>query len=123
MVHQKRYERKRRPTAKEVGQAIDLFRPFPTIDAKATNIKLLSDRGNLRAFVNVRLFVNGSPLLLLSGVRVVRQQGQKPYVQMPCQQSKRDGKYYPTVKDLDPNLARKVKKAALDLYELSTNGF
>lgn len=114
--------RAKRPTRAQVSANIDIFRPSPTFDAEATGVRLSSASGNLRAFVNVQLALNGTPFLLLRGVRIVRQQGQQAYAQMPCQQSKRDGKYYPIAKSLDTSLASRIKSAALAAYEQALGG-
>ena len=122
MINQKASWRKKRPTRAQVAANIDIFRPSPTFDAEATGVRLSSASGNLRAFVNVQLALNGTPFLLLRGVRIVRQQGQQAYAQMPCQQSKRDGKYYPIAKSLDTSLASRIKSAALAAYEQALGG-
>lgn len=84
---------------------------------QVTGIKLTPHYGNLRAFVNVQVVVNDKPVCVLRGVRIVCQPGQRAYVQMPCQQSQRDRKYYPIIKVLDPNLDMQIKDAALGAYE------
>lgn len=117
MIHGKHRVRKPKPTLKQVSQSLDIFRPSPTFNAEATGVRLLSGSGNLRAFVNVELAVNGTPFFLLRGVRIVRQQSQKPYAQMPCQQSQRDGKYYPIARSLDAELTSSILSSALTAYE------
>lgn len=90
----------------------------PTFCVTTTGIKVLAQSyGNLRAFVNVQINIDDTPILLMRGVRIVQQPGQRAYCQMPCQQSQRDSRYYPIVKVLDPNLDMQIKQAALFAYQ------
>lgn len=84
---------------------------------EVTGIRLTHNYGNLRAFVNVRLTINDQSLMLMRGVRIVQQPHQRAYCQMPCQQSKVDGRYYSIIKTTNPDLAIKIKKAALAAYK------
>lgn len=116
-------KRKQRPTREQVGQALNLFSPSPTTTITATvkQVKLTPDRGNLRGFADVELSAHGWPFLLLRGVRIVQQAGQRAWVQMPVQRSAVDGKYYPIAKSLDPDLFACLKQAVLDAYQAFIN--
>ena len=122
MITYKRDTRKRRPTRKQIGQTLDLFRPSPTITATVKQIKLTPKRGNLRGFADVELSLHGWQFLLLRGVRIVQQDGQRAWVQMPHQRSTVDGNFYPIAKSLDPELFTSLKTVVLDAYQGTLGG-
>lgn len=121
MVTRNHDRRKQRPTTKQVGQALNLFRPSPTITLVVKQIKLVQ-RGNLRGFADVELSLHGWPFLLLRGVRIVQQDGQKAWVQMPVQRSDVNGKFYPIARSLDPDMFASLKQVVLDAYQGTLGG-
>lgn len=122
MLTPKRRLTKQRPTPTQVAHNLDIFRPTPTITATATQIKLTPSRGNLRGFVDVELAVLDEPFLLLRGVRIVQQDGQRPWIQMPVLRSEANGKYYAIARSLNERMFERLKASALEAYSDALGG-
>jgi hypothetical protein len=76
----------------------------------AKSFRLITDQGNLRAFVDVQ-----TGPFTIRGVRIIQQEGQRAYANLPQQQGK-DGRWFPIVECADPELATAIKAEALRFW-------
>jgi DNA-binding cell septation regulator SpoVG len=73
---------------------------------RVTEIRRVSDRGALKAYVAVEV----GPWTI-RGCRIVQQQGQAPYVSLP--QEKTGGRYFPILTTKDTRLKQTLRAAVL----------
>jgi DNA-binding cell septation regulator SpoVG len=80
------------------------------------SIKAISNAGNLRAFANINI---GDNKIRIADVRVIQQDGQRPWVSMPSRAYERDGqrKWAPIVELVDESLKKEVSDVVLAEFE------
>ena len=107
---------KKRPTPCQARASLDTFRPFPKLTPQVAQTKLLQNRGGLLAFLDVDLYLDGTRIFMMRGVRIVRNHDGSIYCQLPHQQTQKDKRYYPIIRCYDKELKRDIQQAALDAY-------
>ncbi len=76
----------------------------------ARNCRIITNQGNLRAFCDVQ----AGPFLI-SGVRIIQQDGQRPYASLPQRQAP-DGRWFPVLSCTDKTLERAILDEALSYW-------
>lgn len=87
-------------------------------DGKITvaRIKRNPAGGNVRAFATVRI----GEALEISGIKVIQQPGQPPYVKLPDQEN--GGRWFPVVKATDRRLQEAITKRVIAAWDLARLG-
>jgi DNA-binding cell septation regulator SpoVG len=86
--------------------SFDLLKPA---EIDVLDVRPVSNAGNVRAFVSVRL----GPLVIHS-CKVVQQPGQRAWVSLP--QTQNDGRYWPVIEITNPDLLAQVRGAILNRW-------
>lgn len=68
------------------------------------------------AFLDVDLYLGNTRLLMMRGVRIIKQNDGTFYAQLPHQQGQKGKRYYPIIRCYDLDLKRDIQQAALDAY-------
>jgi hypothetical protein len=89
--------------------------PSPSVaKIEVLDLRLVS-QGNIRAYARVRVGA-----LVIAGVKVVQQPGQRAYVRLPDQQNPTTGKWFPIVNCISPTLQSAIDGAVLDAWRDAT---
>lgn len=87
----------------------------PQIKQSSSKIEVLDIRtathGNVKAYARIKVGA-----LVISGVKVIQQPGQRAWVRLPDQQHQQTGKWYPIVSCLSPTLEAAISDAVLDAW-------
>ena len=86
---------------------------------KVESIKSIEGAGNLKGFA----VVNISDRIRISDVRIIQQDGQRPWVSMPSRAYEKDGqrKWAPTIELLDEGLKKQISEAVLAEFAKSVS--